>query len=336
MTRSTYRKIIVNDETLKQINPQNKKLQERFLKEKNIRSSDLTIKNYDSDLNIFFTWVLLYCDNKFFVDLKKLEFSEFFSFCVNELKWNSARFSRVRSVLSVLSQFVEKFYDQEYPGYRNCILNAVEGMPKTPSREKTVMSEEQVEMVFQKIKDFPQISLWLSLALSSGGRFSELLRFTTDSISLDNTAFDGIFLETVTSLKTKGRTKAGKMLKKYILKQTFIDHYTRWLPIRQEIMLKNNIEHNSIFINEKTGEPVKTGEVRGWVKKIEDALGENFYPHCARHWLTTKLSKVGLPYSLIAFIFGWDGISMCSIYDDQNAKDRQWSELDNLKLSLQK
>ena len=336
MSRKTYKKIITSKELLAKINPKNIKFMDQYIREKNIRCSDTTIKNYISDLQIFFTWVLLYCDNKFFVDIKKIEFSEFFGYCVNELKWSSNRFSRMRSVLSTFSQFIEKFYDEEYPGFRNCILKAIEGMPKEPSREKTILTEDQVDFLLKKLESFPQQSLFFALAIASGSRFAELTRFSVDNIDINHTAFEGIFLETVENIKTKGRGKTGKLIKKYILKDIFIPHYERWLPIRKEIMEKNNIEHNSIFISEKTGLPIKQMETRRWIKSFGEILNCDFYIHCVRHFFTTNRIKAGLPDSLVQFICGWTSSAMVAVYNDINEKDREWKELDGLKSSLQK
>lgn len=81
MTRTTFKKIIVTDEHLKNVNPKNESLKNAFLKEKNTRASDMTIEAYRSDLNIFFVWNMLNNSNKFFIDIKKLEFADFFFFC---------------------------------------------------------------------------------------------------------------------------------------------------------------------------------------------------------------------------------------------------------------
>jgi hypothetical protein len=77
LPRETYRNQITSDELLGQINKENFKLQERFLKYKNTTCSDGTIDGYRSDLNIFFTWNLLHNDNKLFMDLEKLELADF-------------------------------------------------------------------------------------------------------------------------------------------------------------------------------------------------------------------------------------------------------------------
>jgi integrase len=249
------------------------------------------------------------------------------------MKWNSARYAIEKSTLSSFSNFIEIFYDDTYIGYRNVVPKSVGTIPNVLVRKKTVLSNEQVEGIFNylvnDLKDY-QIACWFALAISSGSRFAELLRFTTDNISEDNTAFDDIFLETLKPIKTKGRTKTGKMLIKYIIKDIFWKYYQLWLPEREKILIKNNKIHNSIFIK-SNGEPAEESTARGWVDKIEKYLSVPFYPHCCRHYCASYLVKAGLPYELIKELFGWDNILMCSLYNDILAKDRNWPELSNLK-----
>jgi site-specific recombinase XerD len=335
MTRKTFKKLTTSSELWEQVESKNKKLIEQFLREKNTRSSDSTLVGYESDLEIFFTWNLINNNNKFFVNIRKLEFSEFFSYATSELQWGSARFSRMRSVLSSLSNFIEKYMDDDYPDFRNVILKAIENMPKNASREKTILKEEQINYLFNYLEENGeyQIACWLALAIGSGSRFSELLRFTTDIIDIKNLAFNDIFIETSKTIKTKGRTKQGKMLTKYIIKDIFWDKYQKWLEIRKQILDKNKLEHNHIFIK-INGEPAQEAVVRGWVTKIENILEVPFYPHSLRHYTTTYLSKMGLPYNLIKDIFGWEGIGMVEVYDDLTAKDKSWAELDEFKKVL--
>jgi len=337
MPRQTYRKIIVTDELVEQINPKNIKLMKQFLKEKNTRSSDLTIKNYESDLKIFFTWVLLYADNEFFVDIKKLTLAEFFGYAVSELKWGSSRFSRVKSCLSSLSTFIERLMDDEYPNFKNVVLKAIESMPKNASREKTVISDAQFNFLLEELskQGETQILCWVSLAAASGARFSELLRITTDLIDENSVAFGGLFLETTETIKTKGRSKSGKMLKKYILKDIFLPKYNAWMIERNAIMAEKNKEHNSIFINEN-GDPASEQLIRMWIKKIESILGVPTYPHMFRHFFTTFLVRSGLPSDLVQVIGGWSSSNMVDLYSDIDIKEREFKELDNLRKMLNK
>ena len=333
MPRFTYRRVITSPDLIEQINPKNKQLVQRFLREKNTRCSDGTIEAYKSDLNIFFTWNLLYNDNKFFVDIKKLEFADFFSYCVEELKWGSARFGRMKSCLSAFSNFIETYYDDEYPNFRNIILKTIESMPKNPIREKTILSEQQVNDLLNYLSNEikrPQEACLLALAIGSGARISELLRFTTTIIDENHTAFDGMFLETLKPIKTKGRTKAGKMLTKYIIKDVFLPYYKAWLPERERIMREHGESHDFIFIR-RDGKPATVDTVRGWMEKWEKFLGVPFYPHCLRHYFVTHLTRLGLSSDFIIEITGWSSGEMYKIYNDLSAKDRKWENLDALK-----
>jgi len=337
MARKTFKKVIVTPELLAQVNPKNIELRDLFLKEKNARSSDKTIISYLSDLNIFFIYNLLYNSNKFFVDIKKIELSMFFSYALEELKWSGARYRRMKSCLSSFSNFILKFFDEEYPSFKNIVLTTVETIPKDPIREKTVLSDEQIAYLFARLEEDgeTQIICWLALALASGARFSELLRFTTDDISLNNLAYNGIFLETLNPIKSKGRTKLGKLSKKYIVKDLFWDKYQTWIPIREKILLEHNKNHTLIFID-KNGDPAKESVARGWVSKIQSYIDVPFYPHCLRHNLVSKLKLLKFSDELIQSLFDWSDPKMVATYSDIEVKDREWDELNNLQEYLEK
>jgi len=338
MPRKTFRNVITTPELIEQINPVNKNLMKRYLKEKNTRCADGTIEGYESDLNIFFTWNLLNNENKEFPFIKKIEMADFFSYSVDELQWGSSRFGRVRSALSQLSVFIEKFYDEDYPAFRNVVIKSIELMPKVLKREKTILSEDQINGLLNYLKNEinkPQEACLLAIAISSGARISEWLRFTTSIIDENNTAFDDIFLETLKEIKTKGRTKAGKMLIKYLIKDTFLPYYKDWLIEREKIMKKNNKEHDFIFIK-SNGEPATESTVRSWVMKWEKHLEVNFYPHCLRHYIVTHLTRLGLGSDFIIAIMGWTSSDMYKIYNDLSAKETKWKDLDKLKGHLDK
>ena len=56
MGRQTFKNIITAEELMEKINGKNQDLANKFLKEKAKYCSEATIKNYRSDLNIFFCW----------------------------------------------------------------------------------------------------------------------------------------------------------------------------------------------------------------------------------------------------------------------------------------
>lgn len=333
MGRKTYKKIITDDKLKEQFNPDNVKLVNRFIKDKNMKCSDGTIKGYVSDLNIFFTWNLLHNDNKFFVDIRKIEFSDFFSYGIEDLQWSPKRFGRMKSCLSSFSNFIENYFDDVYPNFRNVILKSIENLKNNPVREKTILLEEQVEDLLNHLSNNlkkPQEACLLALAANSGARVSELLRFTTKLIDENNTAFEDMFLETTKEIKTKGFGKQGKLLHKYILKDKFLPYYRAWLVEREKIMKKNNKEHDHIFIK-SNGEPAQVSTVRSWSTKWEEYLGVPFYFHSLRHYLVTNLTRIGLESDFIIELVGWSSTDMYRIYNDLTAKDRKWKGLEKLK-----
>ena len=87
--RKTFRKLIASPELTAQINKDNIKLMERFLKNFATKRSPKSVTVYRSNLIIFLTWNLLYNENKLFTDIRKIEYADFFDFCVSELRWNS-------------------------------------------------------------------------------------------------------------------------------------------------------------------------------------------------------------------------------------------------------
>ena len=102
MARETFKRVITSEEKWAEVNSKNKKLMDRFLKEKATRCSAVTIKNYRSDLKIFFTWNMEENDDKYFPNIKKLDFSDFFAYGVEELKYSTMGMSNVMTCLQIV------------------------------------------------------------------------------------------------------------------------------------------------------------------------------------------------------------------------------------------
>ena len=333
--RETYRKIITSEELIEQINPANVKLMERFLKNFATKRSPKSVVVYRSNLQMFFCWNVENNDNLFFVDFKKYMLLDFFDYCCTELKWSSNRYAQMHSCLSSFSTFIEDIYDEQYPNFRN-LLPKIEKLPKEAARKKSVFTKEELDGLMNKLGDEDRIQeqCLLALMMSSGSRASELNRFTLDNIDEKNTAFEDLFLETTEEIQVKGRGVNGKSLIRYILKDTFLPYYKKWLPIREKIMNENNQSHNSIFIT-SNGEPASVTTFRSWVERWNEYVNKPFYMHSIRHYYCTMLLAIGLEQELVQSIIGWTSSDMVAIYNDATAKDRKWKGLDKLKSALE-
>lgn len=336
--RKTFRKIITSQELIEQINPKNKMLMERFLKNFATKRSPNSVTSYRSNLTMFMCWNVEHNDNKNFVDIRKIELADFFDYAVTELKWSPNRFAQMHSCLSSFSAWIENYYDEDYPMFRN-LLPKIEKPVKENIRKKTVLQKEDIDKLFKHFEenDMVQDACLLSLVISCGARVSELARFTTDLINEENVVFDGLFLETTEEIQTKGRGVNGKSLRKYILKDMFIPHYHKWLELRKKIMDESNQDHNYMFVT-KDGNPANADRLRDWMAVWSDIVEAPCYPHSFRHYHITMLKKLELEDDFIVYITGWSestGHSMVGIYNDMTAADRKWKNLDKLKAALE-
>lgn len=332
--RKTFRNKITTPEILADIHPVNKKFVAKYLKNFATKRSPESVKAYQSDYNIFFSWNYIYNDNLPFTEIKKLEMQDFFDFALTDLKWKANRYARMHSALSELSKFIEKFFDEQYPTFRN-LLQFIEKLPKENSRKKSIFKKEELDHLLDCLGelDRPNEQCVLALIMASGTRASEIVRFTTDMIDYNNTAFDNLFLETTEEIKVKGRGVDGKKIVRYLIKDLFVPYYDAYLPYREKIMKKNNQEHNFIFIK-KDGSPANVSTVRSWMNKWDKYLTQHWYPHSGRHFWCSYLSNIGIEKELIQYLQKWSSDSLVDLYNDNTAKDKEWKSLGKLKEAL--
>ena len=320
---------------MEQINPENVKLMERFLKNLSTKRSPNTVTVYRSNLNIFFCYNVLYGDNEFFVDIKKYHLLDFFDYCVTELKWGSNRYAQMHSCLSSFSAFIENIYDERYPLFRN-LLPKIEKLPKETVRKKSVFKKEELDKLMDWLgeKDKVNEQCLLATMMASGARISELGRFTVSMIDENNTAFEGLFLETTEEMQVKGRGVNGKRITRYLIKDLFLPYYKKWLPIREQIMKENNKNHDYVFVR-NDGEPATVSTFRGWMEKWDDVLDKHLYAHSIRHFWTTYLLGVGLEKEFVQELQDWSSDTLVNLYNDATIKDRKWKSLGKLRDALE-
>ena len=342
MPRRTFRNIITSPETLAKVLPENRKIVERYMKNFDTKRSDKSVHVRESDLDIFLCWNCLYNENKLITEIKKYELMDFFDYGVKEMQWGTSRFYSMHSALSTLFDFIVNFLDDDYPRFVNN-MGKIEKPVKTFAREKTVLTEEQVNSLIEHLRETKkqQQLTYLLLCVGSGARISETLRFTTDIIDENNVALDGFFLKTTEMIKTKGFGKSGAPKYKYIYKQCFWDDYQKWLPERAEILkAKGKKDHKMVFLNGR-GDPATLDTVNGWVRQWEKFLTNdektnpkhkeiNLYVHCLRHYLVSLLARKGIGQELIVAIFGWKSADMYNVYCDLDEDERKYKDTSKL------
>ena len=114
----------------------------------------------------------------------------------------------------------------------------------------------------------------------------------------------------------------------------FLPYFKKWIPVRNEIIEKNNKKHDYLFVKEN-GDPAAVSTIRSWMEKWDSVLDKHLYAHSLRHYWTTYLLGVGVEKELVQELQQWSSDSLVNLYNDATAKDRKWKSLDKLKNALE-
>ena len=142
--------------------------------------------------------------------------------------------------------------DDIYESYKP-VVRRIESPVNEPVREKTVLSDEDVNYLLDTLveKEKYQIACAVALAVFSGSRKTELTRFKVSYFTDENIIFDAMY-KTPEKIRTKGRgNKTGKMLYKYTLID-FKKYFDLWMEERKskgidcEYLLTKSLVRNPI------------------------------------------------------------------------------------------
>lgn len=320
MPRKTVYNNITSPELIQQISKENKELMNEFVDYlKSIDKSPTTINGYINDLHIFFVWNLQNNNNKFFIDINKRDIMKYQNYLINTLKHSPNRVRRLKAVISSMSNFIESMMDDLYPDFKN-IVNKVPAPSKVEVREKTIMTDEQVKYLLDYLVEHKkyQQACAVALAVASGSRKAELLRFKVSYFSDENIIYNALY-KTPERIKTKGRTSKGKLLYRYVLVSQFKPYFDLWMKQREELGIKGE----ELFWNRRNGEwePADITTLNSWALTFSKILGVDWYWHSNRHFFTTALCKANIPASVIKDIVGWESVAMVDIYNDSDVDD---------------
>lgn len=314
MGRKTKQNRICTPELISQINPKNIRLIGDFLEYlRSVGKAESTVKAYSSDLYIFFVWVLQNADNKYFPEVSKRDIVSYQNWLLWDNENSPARVRRLKATLSSLSNYISNILDDELPNFRP-IVRKIENPINEPSREKTVLSDEQADTLLSYLAERGQYekACCFALACYSGRRKSELVRFKVSYFDDENIIYGSLY-KTPEKIRTKGRGVNGKMLTCYVLSKPFKPYLDLWMQKRREL----GIESEWLFPDrDDPTQPIPVSTLNSWAETFSNILGIPIYWHSLRHFFTTSLAKANLPDSIIQSIVGWDSADMVRVYVD--------------------
>lgn len=297
-----------------QVNEDNKELVQDFLEYcESIDRSPKTIENYESDLKIVMVWFKNNLKNKKFVDVNKRDVVKFQNWCIKQ-GMSPSRIRRLRSAMSSCSNYIENMLDDVYKNFRN-IINKIPAPSLTHTREKTILSEKQVDKLLDDLININKIqhACFVAVLAASGMRKSEVVQTNVDWVCGDNVnIYEGMYVSP--EIRTKGSGVAGKILNKYIIKDIADKYLDMWMKERDRLGIKTE----SLFVIKRKGEwrGIKDSTVDSWMDLFTRLTGENCYAHAFRHYAATWLKRNNVPVDVIRDFFGHNDSSTTEIYID--------------------
>ncbi len=321
-SRSTVYNNITSPEKIALINQDNIDLMEEFLEYlQSIDRAPQTISSYRSDLLIFFTYVSEKLENKKFVDITKREFAKFQNHCINSETgwgWSPKRVRRVKSAISSMSLFIENMLDEEpeFSDFKR-VINKVESPSNVSVREKTVLTDEEVECILDTLLERGKLQACCAIAIIaySGMRKAELLQMRPEYFDDYHLVFGS--LHQTDYIRAKGRGKNGHQMKKWIMKQG--DKYIMpWIEKRKEL----GCDCEWLFTRKDNDNWVKMEYVDHYMDLASKIVDKPVYAHSFRHFVCTKLlSDYNLPSEVVREFFQWESVEMLKIYNDRSVVD---------------
>ena len=282
-----------------------------------------TLKNYESDLRIFFTWyeknATLKGKPKGFEKIKVQDIIKLQAQLL-ESGMSINRYSRLKSVISSLSNYCENILAEdedfeEFKGFRN-IVNKVKKPAQEAVREKTILTDKQCQnyLAFLVENKRYQQACVFALACASGRRKAELLEIKRHHITEENLKWGSLY-------KTEKIRCKGKMQEVYVLKSKFKPYFDLWMEERNRLNVPDDID--DIFIKKENGvwRKMKESNLNYYAEIFSKEMNVNFYFHCLRHQFTTALLESGIPESIVQQIIGWQSADMVNLYNDADKDD---------------
>ena len=316
----------INIETAKHwdnVNKFNRELTQEFLQQEHYSKESL--KQYESGLKIFFCWVLLYLDNKPLYELKPRDALKYQNFLISLGLSSSAVLFKRRSV-SVICNYLELYYNDEYPSFRNIYNKSIPNPANILKNEKSPITRDEFHLLVKTLLShgdkYKQQVAWLYFAYATAARSAELSRVKKEVANYnyvkDNDGKEKKYYATH-KVKCKGRGSSGEQRQLYF-DDNAMDSIREWLDIRGED------DCDSLFVikygNEPT-RPAKQHTFNYWCTYIfSPILQKRIHPHQIRMSRATDVVAVdGKDIKSAQKLLGHKSSNTTEIYIVRNTDD---------------
>jgi site-specific recombinase XerD len=303
------------------VHKKNRSFTNEFLNQAHL--SPQTLSQYRSALYQFFKFVFDECDNKSITDLKPRDALKYQNFLINrDLSSSAVKFKR--SAVSSLCGYIELYYNDDHPLFRNIYNKKIPNPSKSFKNEKQPLTKEEFDLLVSTLKEKEewQMVAYILFSYSSGCRRSESVQLLKEVITY-NKAKDKEGNEKnyyyTHPIRCKGKGREG-LIRRLILGEDAMEAIVKWLEIRGE----DDCEY--VFVKKtKTGKinQLSTSALNYWCQEIfSDIVGRRVHPHQLRSTRATHLVALdGKDIKSAQKLLGHSSSETTEIYVVRNTDD---------------
>lgn len=326
-------------EKLEGINDFNLFLLKDFLE----NSTELSLKTkkvYESNLRIWFNWVKSNLNNKKHTDIKPLDYKRFQNWLMNR-DCSSSDINNKRAAISSLNSYIEVYYLDEYPNFRNFINKSIKRPTKAFVHEKQPLTKAEFEHLVETLKEQEewQKVAYLEFSLSSGCRRAESRQLLKEIVNASpiikhkkeidehgNEVNREIIYYQTHPIRCKGKSKLGKV-RKLSFSEKAMNAIKKWLDYREKTWGTDDCPY--VFVTRYGGQVKQVGETtfNSWcTNDFAKIVGRRVHPHLWRESAATQLVKEqGKNIESVQALLGHESAETTRIYvisdDDENIDD---------------
>lgn len=264
------------------------------------RLSPTTLQQYRSCLRIFAKWIHDFCGNKKIIDLKIRDGKAYQDWLISH-NGSSTTVNLKLAAASELCEYVEKYYEDEYPLFRNPIRKGREQFPITPRKEKRPITPEELAVLITALKerqDYQQLC-YLVLTYQTACRRAESAQFE-HQIAGYTKADAKVFTDAKgdheyylsNEIRCKGSGRLGNVRKFKIAPDT-LRYIKQWDQQRRDLVdaAKVTDQANGLFVHiDKSGvRNLTPAAFAYWFGDFSHIIGRNIHPHDLRTSRATNL-----------------------------------------------
>ena len=308
----------ITDEMWLSVNPENLKIVEEFIRE-SIQLSSETIRQYTSALRIFYYWIKENAENKPFYEIKPRDYLLYQNF-LTRLGLSSSAVRIKRSAISSLNGYIEVYYSDTFPLFRNFVNKKIPAPEQHFVNDKKPLTLDEYKHLCQELekKEKWQELAYLKCSFSSGARRAEIRQFLKNMTSVEPKTIGETKIYSTGEIRCKGKGKIGTV-RKLQIDEGAMTAIKKWLEIRGEDSCKY------LFISKSNNEikQISLETFNKWCSSLfTEIVGRRVHPHLFRESrVTSMVTEQGKDIKIAQKLLGHLASQTTEIYLIREDKD---------------